>query len=80
MTRYKTYGTLPAVVLGLLLRELVEAKRIGQDGADTIAMLAVPEGCWGIHGVDLQSAVRQAVSPRTWQKRIDERLSRVGAK
>lgn len=57
-------ANLPSYVLGVALRKLVDAGRLSQDGAITIAMLATPESCWGNNCVDIESAIERAVSPK----------------
>lgn len=58
------------MILGVLLYELRKAGRISEEGASTIASLAIPESCWGIHGIDIHEAVAQAVQPRVYQRRL----------
>lgn len=59
-----------ALILGVVLYELRQAGRISEDGADTIASLAIPESCWGPSraGMDLHNAVAQAIRPRWFAK------------
>lgn len=59
-----------ALILGVLLYELRQAGRISEDGADTIAALAIPESCWGVsrEGIDIHAAIAQAIRPRWFER------------
>ena len=57
-----------ARVLGMVIAQALDLNMIGDTGAAALEALGNPDSCWGLHPINLQQAVRQALRPRRFEK------------